>query len=110
MENLTAKEGKTTAIIAYLTFVGCIIAFFQNKEPKNEFAAFHIRQAIGLHLLFFCVGALISGFNSLGVTFGFWIFVFVLWVYGFAAAVQGNKILIPFLGEYFQKWFKTLTE
>lgn len=110
MENLTAKEGQNTAIVAYITFVGAIIAFFMNKEPKNEFAAFHIRQAIGIHLLYFLMVFLISGFNSWMISIGFWLCVFVLWAYGFAGAVQGKKMLIPFLGEYFQKWFMTMTE
>lgn len=110
MKNQTVKEGKTNAILAYITFVGGIIAFFQNKESKNKFAAFHIRQAIGLHLLYFAIALLVSGFNSWPITIGFWAFVFVLWIYAFYGALQEEKILIPFLGEYFQKWFKTLTE
>ncbi|HET8808794.1 MAG TPA: hypothetical protein VFM65_00830 [Flavobacteriaceae bacterium] len=110
MENLTAKEGKNIAIIAYITFIGGIIALFMNKDKKNEFAAFHLRQAIGLHLLYLLLVFLVSGFDSWLITSAFWIFVFVLWIYGFAGALQGNKTLVPFLGEHFQKWFKTITE
>lgn len=108
--NKTIEEGKTNAIIAYITFIGGIIALFLNKESKNSFAAFHIRQAIGLHLLYFLLVFLVSGFNSWGITLGFWVFVFVLWVYGFYSALQGKKALIPFLGTYFQKWFRIITE
>lgn len=110
MENLTAQEGKTTAVIAYITFIGGIVALFMNKDSKNEFAAFHIRQAIGLHLLYFLLVFLVSGFDSWLITSAFWVCVFVLWIYGFIGALQEKMTLIPFLGEYFQKWFKTLTE
>lgn len=106
----TIEAGKTTAVIAYITFIGGIVALFMNSEPKNRFAAFHIRQAIGLHLLYFLLVVLISGFNSWPITIGFWAFIFVLWVYGFYGALQSKKILVPLVGDYFQKWFKTITE
>ncbi|HET8839489.1 MAG TPA: hypothetical protein VFM82_10905 [Flavobacteriaceae bacterium] len=110
MKNLTVEEGKTAAIIAYITFVGAIIAFFMNQDSKNQFAAFHIRQAIGIHLLYFLFVVLVSGFNSWMISGAFYLVVFVLWIYGFIGAVRGEKVLIPFFGEYFQKWFKTFTE
>ena len=44
------KNGKTSAIVAYLTMLGAIIAIFMNMEPKNPFARFHIRQAFGIFL------------------------------------------------------------
>ena len=48
----TIQNGKTTAIVAYLTMIGALIALSMNMEPKNTFARFHIRQAFGLHLIF----------------------------------------------------------
>ncbi|MBB4117741.1 putative membrane protein [Mesonia hippocampi] len=102
------KEGKSTAIAAYLTFVGTIIAISMNSETKNTFASFHIRQAIGIHIVYFLVLALISGFDSWLITIPFWIFSFVLWAYGFTGALQNRKTIVPLLGEYFQKWFKTI--
>ena len=58
------REGKSTAIVAYLTIIGAIIAIFMNSEPKNQFASFHIKQALGIHILYFLLVALISGFDS----------------------------------------------
>ncbi len=46
------KEGKGTAIAAYITIVGALIAMSMNSEPKNAYARFHTRQAFGLHLVF----------------------------------------------------------
>ncbi|UOB17362.1 DUF4870 domain-containing protein [Abyssalbus ytuae] len=105
MENLTVKEGKTAAIISYLTIIGAIIAVFMNQEKQNTFARFHIRQAFGIHVAFWLLGYFIGMFNSWLVTSGFWIFFFVLWIYGFLGALQERKTIMPLLGESFQKWF-----
>ena len=56
MENQDISEGKNIAVISYLTIFGTIIGFFLNNDKKNEFAAFHIRQALGLWLTFFVLG------------------------------------------------------
>ena len=77
------KNGKTSAIVAYLTMLGAIIAIFMNMEPKNPFARFHIRQAFGIFLTFFALGFLVSFLNSWPASFGFYIFIFILWGYGF---------------------------
>ena len=51
MENQTVNEGKTIAIISYLTILGTIVAYIMNSSKKNSFASFHIRQMIGIVLL-----------------------------------------------------------
>ena len=74
MENQDIADGKNIAVISYLTIFGTIIAFFLNNDKKNEFAAFHIRQALGLWLTFFVLGYVISAFDSWLITFCFWMF------------------------------------
>ena len=100
------KNGKTSAIVAYLTMLGAIIAIFMNMEPKNPFARFHIRQAFGIFLTFFALGFLVSFLNSWPASFGFYIFIFIRWGYGFVNAIQGNIVPVPLLGKYYQKWFR----
>lgn len=108
----TVKEGKNLAIVSYLTFLGTLIAWSLNMDKRNKFASFHIRQAIGLDLLFVIFGTLISGVNSEQeiplwyLTFPFWLICMVLWAFGFIGALQGKLSIIPFLGKQFQKWFK----
>ncbi|EAQ49428.1 MULTISPECIES: DUF4870 domain-containing protein [Leeuwenhoekiella] len=99
------KQGKTTAIVSYLTMLGTIIAIFMNMEPKNSFARFHIRQAFGVFLTFFALGFLVSYLNSWPASIGFYVFIFILWGYGFVNAVQGNIVPVPILGKWYQKWF-----
>ncbi|UOK41335.1 MULTISPECIES: DUF4870 domain-containing protein [Flavobacterium] len=108
MENNSVKEGKTTAIISYITILGSIIAIFMNMEPKNPFAGFHIRQAFGINITFYVLGYFVGNFDSWMVSGAFYIFFSVLWIYGLVGAIQGEMKVIPLLGEYFQKWFKNL--
>lgn len=107
MNNVT-ENGKTAAIVAYLTIVGTIIAYFMNNDTKNSFASFHIRQALGIHITYFLLGAFVSIFDSWMVTYAFWIFIIILWGYGLMTAIQGEQKEVPFLGNQFQKWFSTV--
>ena len=101
----TTKEGKTTAIIAYLTIIGSLIAMSMNMGPKNEFARFHIRHAFGLHLIFHAFALFLSQwFNELA-WYGLYVFYLVLWGYGFISALNDKKQEVPIIGKYFQKWF-----
>lgn len=106
--NTSAETGKSAAIVAYITVVGTIIAFFLNNDTKNPFASFHIRQALGIHITYFLLGALVSIFDSWMITWAFWIFVFVLWGYGIVTAIQGEQKEVPILGNKFQNWFSTV--
>lgn len=99
------KDGKTTAIVAYLTMVGALIAMSMNSDPKNEFARFHIRQAFGLHLVFLGFAIFLSSWYNEYAWYGLYIFYIVLWFYGFLGALNNKKQEVPILGTYFQKWF-----
>ncbi|WP_372752871.1 DUF4870 domain-containing protein [Mariniflexile sp.] len=96
------SDGKNIAIIAHITLIGWIIAFVMNNNIKNEFASFYIRQMLGLML-----AALVCSFVPvLG-----WILnlaMLALWIISFIGAFEGQKKLVPILGEYFQDWFKSL--
>lgn len=102
------KEGKTAAIVSYILIVGVLIAFSINSETKNKFAAFHIRQGLGLTLTFIILGVSISSFESIYVAAPMWIFVSVLTIYGIFTAAKGETTPLPLLGNIFQKWFKTI--
>jgi len=106
--NNTIEEGKQAAIISYITIIGTVIAIFMNSEKKNEFASFHIRQALGINLTYFALGYFIGYFDSWMISSAYWTFIFILWVFGFIGAVQGEQKLVPLVGEWFQKFFKSL--
>ena len=107
MENF--EKSKNTAIVAYLTIIGSVIAIFMNQEEnKSEFASFHIRQALGLFISFFLLGYFVGYANSWKATSAFYIFYFILWIYGFSGALQGQKRELPVVGSFFQSAFKSL--
>lgn len=105
----SAQEGKPAAIVAYLTILGTIIAYFMNNDSKNHFASFHIRQALGIHITFYLLGLLVSAFDSWLISGAFYTFIVVLWGYGMVSAIQGEYNTVPILGDKFQKWFNTIT-
>lgn len=99
------EEGKTMAIIAYLWWVGLLIAFIMNSDKKNAFAKFHIRQALLLTL----IG--IAGMFVFWIPFIGWalaIALLVLCVMGLISAINGQEKEVPVLGKYAQEWFKGL--
>lgn len=108
MNETTVKEGKTLALVAYLTLIGTLISFFMNQEKRNVFTSFHIRQGLGLGLLYIAIGYVIGYFDSWMITYAFWIFFSVLFLYGIFGAVSGKATSIPILGDFFQKLFKNL--
>lgn len=105
MENIDTKEGKTMAIISYITIFGTIIAYIMNSSKKNSFASFHIRQMIGIFLLTLVNKYFI--YDYLGSTSGwfFGIVIFALWLIGFVSVFNNEEKEIPVFGGYFQKWF-----
>ena len=105
MTDQTIEDGKSNAIIGYLTIIGTVIAFYLNQDKKNEFASFHIRQALGLWLTFFALGYIIGGFNSWFVTLGWYIFFGVIFIFGFMTAITGRAQPTPILGPLYQKLF-----
>ncbi|SDQ78412.1 hypothetical protein [Flagellimonas zhangzhouensis] len=99
------QEGKSAAIVAYITIIGCLIAITMNMEPKNAFARFHIRQAFGIHVLFHALAILLTYSGMVYLSIPIYIFYLVIWVFGFLQALNEKTKPLPFLGVYFQKWF-----
>jgi uncharacterized membrane protein len=102
-------EGKTIAIIAYLTLIGLIVAFAMNSEKKNPFASYHIRQSLGLLITSFAVSFvnIIPILGWIVSIFGF-IVLLVLWITGLIQAVNGKEQPIPLLGNLYSKWFANI--
>lgn len=105
METST-DNGKTVAIIAYITLIGWIIALVMNNGNKTALGTYHVRQALGI----MCVGVVLSIASGF---IGIWMLarvvqlaILVLWILGLVSAVQGEMKPVPVLGEKFQEWFK----
>jgi uncharacterized membrane protein len=102
----TTDNGKTVAIIAYITLIGWIIALIMNNGNKTALGSFHIRQSLGI----ICIGVILNILASLLsipiISWLIWAGVVVLWILGIISAAQSEMKPVPVLGEKFQEWFK----
>ncbi|MGM0619580.1 MAG: hypothetical protein ACQETJ_00910 [Bacteroidota bacterium] len=95
-------DGKTKAIVAHITIIGWIIALVINSNEKDEFASYYIRQVLGIYL----AGLILTLIPIIGWIVS--IVVFVFWILSLIGSIQGEKKETPWLGKYFQDWFKAL--
>ena len=108
MNNTSNSNNDSLAIVAYITLIGTLIAFFMNREKRNPLVSFHIRQALGLWLLQMVLGYTIGAFDSWMISASFWIFFIVLFLYGIFGAVGKKMNEVPVLGPFFQKLFASI--
>ncbi len=108
-------QGKTVAILSYITLIGLIIAFILHNDDKNksELGAFHLRQAIGI----FATGMALSiaQFIFVFIPFLGWLInvaltvsmvaLFVFWILGIISAINQEKKEVPFVGAFYQNLF-----
>ena len=103
---MNQDQGKTVATIAYLTWIGLIIAFVMHGQNRTSIGAFHLRQMLGLVISSIAMYVLILiPFLGLVLVPLVGIFLVVLWVIGFIAAINGEEKAVPVLGPFFQKTF-----
>ncbi|RNC87303.1 MAG: hypothetical protein ED556_07760 [Winogradskyella sp.] len=107
MTRNAAKEGKTLGIVSYLTFIGLLVAITMNLEKKNPYIFFHARQMLGL-ILMLIFSNLCERYVNTWVGTGLWIITFASWIYCLVFSFKGEARLLPYLGDYFQDWFKNL--
>lgn len=96
------NQDRIIAIVAHITIVGWVIAMVMNAQRRSEFAGFYIRQCLGLHA-FLALGWLIPG-----VRLVIGIIILVLLILSLIGAINNRKSLSPYIGNYFQDWFKSL--
>lgn len=107
-QNQLIMDQKTAGIVSYLWWIGLIIVILTNKE-KSEYVSFHMRQSLGLILCSLVIG-LIAGTSTIGAMIGYagGVVILILWIIAFIGALNGEKKLIPVIGERFQDWFKSI--
>lgn len=107
--NSTTSEGKTIALIAYITIIGLVIAFIMNNEKKNAFAKYHIVQSLGLGLTGLALGLIglipIIGWiiNIVGV-----LVLLYMWIMGLVNAINEKEQPVPILGNHYIEWLKNI--
>lgn len=91
---------KTVAILSYITIIGWIIAIIMNSSNKTSLGSFHLRQALIIYL----AGIVVSWIPFIGWILS--IVLFIFWIIGLVAAIQGKEKEVPIIGAWGQKWFK----
>jgi len=99
-----SPSGKKLAIIAYLTFIGMLIAIFKNKDDKNAFTTWHIKNMFGLIILLFIAVSL----QDYAIGFYIYVTTVILWCYSIIMAATYKQKAIPVLSDKFQEWFTFL--
>lgn len=110
---VSAKEDTTVALLAYLTIIGFVVAIVLHSSKKTALGAFHLRQTLGLFITALVIWipcmiiSMIPVVNLVMVILGPAVMVglFVLWIIGFIAAINGQQKPLPVVGEYYKKWF-----
>lgn len=82
-------DKKVTGIVAYLSWIGLLIAFLAGDK---EGAKFHINQALVIFLF-----SLLSIVPFIGWIWS--IFMVVCWFIGFIAAINGEENEVPLIGK-----------
>ena len=81
-------DTKTTSIVAYVTWIGLIIALVAGDKER---ARFHLNQALVIFLF-----GLLTPIPCLGQIWG--IFIIVCWVMGLIAAINQEEKPVPLIG------------
>ncbi len=94
-------DKKTTSWVAYLTFIGWIVAFCAGDK---EGAKFHLNQALVIWLGFICisVASAILVFIPILGALASWvaeIFLFVMWIMGLINAINQEEKELPLIGK-----------
>src|SRR5690606_5906917 len=101
-----SKDGKLAAIVAHLTFTGPIIAWLINQEEKDPFGSFYIKQSVGtfcLCLLISAIFPIVADFMVVPTLTGFYLCLFILWIYSLSGAISNEYRLLPVIGNFIHK-------
>lgn len=101
MDQQTVKDGKTMAIVSYITVIGLLIAFIVNNDKKNTFVQFHIGQSLRVWILAIVL-SIFLGFIASTLGMGFlnilrWV-PLVFAIMGVINANNGKTEKLPIIG------------
>lgn len=110
MTDQITNNGKTVAIVSYITWIGWIIAYVLHGSNKTSFGAFHLRQTGFIHLVsiaLWLISLIFTGIRGLGwiisVLVGIAsIILFVLWIIGLLGAINNEEKKVPIIGDMAQ--------
>lgn len=105
-----SNDGKTAAIVAYITIIGWLISYFAlYNDAKTPLSRFHMRQSLLIHLVHIGIG-LIQAMIWLGFAFYSLLSLvslafLVLLIIGLVNAANNQTKPLPIIGEPAQRMF-----
>ena len=103
-------NGKTIAILSYITLIGWIIALVMHGNNKTSLGAYHLRQGLGIMILGIAITIIriplifipfLGWILGLGLSLG----LLAFWIMGLISAVNEEEKPLPLVGSLFQNWF-----
>ena len=109
-------DGKTIAVISYLTIIGWVIAYVMNSNNKSQIAIYHIRQSLFLMLagiVLYTIQTMLLLIPFLGwlialLSIPIGIALLILWIMGLIAAINGEEKPVPVVGEKAQQLLSSI--
>lgn len=94
-------DKKTTSWVAYLTFIGWIVAYCAGDKEGTKF---HLNQALVIWLGYLCVlvASIILAFIPVLGWLAIWaanIYLFVMWIMGLINAINQEEKELPLIGK-----------
>lgn len=105
-------NGKLIALISYIPLVGWIAAFvlYLENRTKDSIARFHLRQSLGLQIMFIGGSIILGFFRIYFLLLPFELICFALWILGLLSALKEQEKPVYYVGAYFQDWFKNFIQ
>ena len=116
----TTDNGKTAAIISYLSIIGWLIAYFaMHKDNKTELGSYQLRQTLLLNIaaivigwgVGFVLGILIVStgiFALIYISYVLQLGILIIWIIGLIGAINGQNKPMPLIGEKAQTMFPSI--
>lgn len=106
---------RTLAIVAYITLIGWLVAYFQykDKQEKSPLVRYHLEQSLGIIIfsiiLSIAIGVVASIIPSLATILSLaGLLPLILLVFGIIAASNDSRTPVPGIGKIFEGKFAFL--
>jgi hypothetical protein len=101
-------DAKTKAIVSHFFFIGWVVALVINMNEKEEYASYYIRQNLGLILGWILVSIFMAFPVINWIAWIGYIVIIILWLMSLIWSITDVMKPVPFVGDKFQEWFKSL--
>ncbi len=96
--NQENKDDKAITIFSYL-WILWIAAYILYEKKKSDFNLFHLRQGLGLFIIWI-INVILSSFLPATISFILYIAIAVFEIIGIISALKGEQKELPLIGKF----------